>query len=415
MRPRHRIPMLLTAAALVLSACGDDDSSNEAGGEVITGPGVTADTITLGVLSDSSGPFKSFGVNFSAGQELWLSDVNAAGGVCGRQIRLERRDHGYKAEQAKVGFAEVEPQVAGFLEVLGSPMVAALKGDVDQRQVTTVATAFSSFVLDQPYLLVAGTTYDVEVVNGLAHLMEQGSLAPGDTIGHIYIDGEYGGNALLGSKFMAARHNFTLVEKKVTSTDTDMANIVTGLKGDGIKAMVLSTSPPQTASAAAANTALGLNAAMIGNSPVFDPALLATPAADALDKLLISSSPVPFASTVPKAQEIAAKFTERFPGQSPTFSVTYGYALGVMWEQILAKACAAGDLSRAGIFAAKNSSTTLDISGLVPDLDFSSPGSPSTREVYIAKVDKAAPGGLSEARSRFVSADAQAYRAPFEK
>lgn len=46
-------------------------------------------------------------------------------------------------------------------------------------------------------------------------------------------------------------------EAKVTSTDSDLTNIVTGLKGDGVKLIVLTTTPGQTASAMAANAALG--------------------------------------------------------------------------------------------------------------------------------------------------------------
>ncbi len=52
---------------------------------------------------------------------------------------------------------------------------------------------------------------------------------------------------------------------------------------------------------------------------------------------------------------------------------------------------------------------------LVAELDYSSPGSPPTRGVYIAKVDPAAEGGLSEVAPLFTSPEAKAYKAPFQK
>ncbi len=52
--------------------------------------------------------------------------------------------------------------------------------------------------------MMIGTTYDLEIVNGLAYLQQQGLIADGDTIGHIYIDGEYGGNGLKGSQYYAS-------------------------------------------------------------------------------------------------------------------------------------------------------------------------------------------------------------------
>ena len=75
-----------------------------------------------------------------------------------------------------------------------------------------------------------------------------------------------------------------------------MKSIVTKFKGESVKAIALTTSPAQTASAATNNAGLGLNVPMIGNSPVFAPALLDTPAAAALSKLYVVASAVPYDS-----------------------------------------------------------------------------------------------------------------------
>ncbi|MGQ0625446.1 MAG: ABC transporter substrate-binding protein [Sporichthyaceae bacterium] len=415
MRLRHPLPVLLLCSALALSACGGDDDEGPAiaADGVLGGPGVTADTITLASLTDASGPFKELSLNIRAGEDLWVADVNAAGGVCGRRIQVEVRDHGYKAEQAKVQFSELEPESAGFLELLGSPMIAALKGDIDAKKITSVAVSWSSEVLDQPYVLIAGTTYDLEIINALSYLLAEGEIAKGDTIGHIYIDGEYGGNGLRGSQFFTKAHGMKLVAKKVTPTDTDMTSIVTGLKGDKVSAIALTSSSPQLGSAASANKALGLNVPLVGNAPVFSPSLMDTPAAGALDKLIVAASVVPFGAKTAKATEVAGKYTAAYE-QLPSYAVNYGYAVGLIWQQILERACAAKDLSRAGIFAAKNASTTVDTAGLIVDLDLSKPGAPPSREVYLATPDKAMDGRLRQIGEGFESQDAKAYLAPHQ-
>ena len=418
MRKSLKVPALVIASALVLAACGGGDDEAESGGTdasgVKTGPGVSDDSITLGVMTDLTGPFKDFSTTLQAGHKMWVDEVNAAGGVCGRQIQLDSRDHGYKAETATIQFPELEPNVAGFMELLGSPMIAALKTDINDKQVTTMAVSWSSELLDQPYVIIVGTTYDLEIINGLDYLLEKGEIKKGDTIGHIYIDGEYGANGLAGSKYFAEKNGLKVSEAKVTSTDTDMKSLVTKFKGDKVAAIALTTSPAQTASAASNNVGLGLNVPMIGNSPVFAPALLDTPAAPFLSKLFVVASAVPFDSSVPKAKEIATKFTAENPDVKPSFTVQYGYAQGLIWGQILAKACDAKDLSRAGINAALKASNNITTDKLVSDLDFSKPGSPSSRTVYIGQVDKDSPGGIKQVQALKEFPDAKTYKAPHE-
>jgi ABC-type branched-subunit amino acid transport system substrate-binding protein len=142
--------------------------------------------------------------------------------------------------------------------------------------------------------------------------------------------------------------------------------------------------------------------------------LLETPAATALEKLYIAASAVPYDSPVAKAKELRAKFEAEHPDVRPTSAVQYGYAQGLIWRQILDKACAAKDLSRAGIDAALKASKSLKTDNLVSKLDFTKPGSPSSRDVYIAQVNKATPGGLKQLHGLKEFPDAKTYKAPKE-
>ncbi|SDD26943.1 ABC transporter substrate-binding protein [Actinokineospora iranica] len=406
------------SAALVLSACGTKGGGSGSSGPdaegVRTGSGVTATDITLGVMTDKTGVFKNLGLGITQGNELWAKDINAAGGVCGRQVRLETVDHGYKADTAKTLYPQIEPKVAGFVQMLGSPVVAALKQNLLSDKAVAAPASWSSELLDNPYVMIVGTTYDVEMIDGLSYLQEKNLIADGDTIGHIYIDGEYGQNGLRGSKHYAGKHNLTVKEVKITSTDTDLTNIVTGLKGDGVKAILLTTSPPQTGSVAAVNKALGLNVPLLGNNPVFDPALLKSPAASALDKLHIVASSVPFSADLPKAKDVAAKYKAAYR-EPANGGVPYGYAVGEVWGTVLKKACENKDLTRDGIAKALKETTSAGTENLVAALDFSKPGAPATRQVYVAQPDPGAEGGVRYVKPLFEAAEARDYVAPHQK
>ncbi|WP_181779509.1 ABC transporter substrate-binding protein [Pseudonocardia pini] len=410
---------LVGASALLLAACGstaDTGSSGTSGaGGVKTDKGVTDSTITLGVMTDRTGVFKNLGDALTGGNELWVKDINAAGGICGRQLALEIVDHGYKADTAKTLYPQLEPKILGITQLVGSPVLAALKQNLVDDNVLTAPASWSSEVLNNPNVMMIGTTYDVEIIDGLSYFQQQGFIADGDTIGHIYIDGEYGGNGLRGSKYYAEKHNLTVQEAKITSTDNDLANIVTGLKGAGVKAIVLTTTPGQTASAMANNAALGLNVPVLGNNPTFDPALLSSPAAASLDRLYVAASSAPFSSKTPKAAEVAAEYKATYPGRPANAGVQAGYVESLVWQSVLQKACENGDLTRAGVQSALKSLTSVSTDDLVAPLDYSSPGAPPTRGVYIAKVDQAAEGGLTEVAPLFTAPDAADYKAPHQQ
>jgi ABC-type branched-subunit amino acid transport system substrate-binding protein len=405
-------------AVLALSACSTKANNSGSSGSdssgVKTGKGVTATEVTLGVMTDKSGVFKNLGLGVTQGNELWAKDFNAAGGVCGRQVKLEEVDHGYKADTAKTLYPQIEPKVLGFVQLLGSPVVAALKQNLATDKAVAAPASWSSELLDNPYVMIVGTTYDLEMIDGLSYLREQGLIKDGDTIGHVYIDGEYGKNGLRGSQFYAKKHNLSVKEVKITSTDSDLTNVVTGLKGNGVKAIALTTTPAQTGSAVAANKALGLNVPVLGNNPTFDPVLLKSPAAGALDKLTVVASSVPFSADLPKAKDVAAKFKAAYK-ETPNGGVPYGYAVGEVWGAVLKKACDNKDLTRDGIAAALKQTTSASTDDLVAALDFSKPGTPATRQVYAAIPDASAEGGVKYVKPLFEAPEAKEYVAPHQK
>ena len=153
-------------------------------------------------------------------------------------------------------------------------------------------SAWSKTLTEIPGTGVVGATYDVEMANGYDYLFKQGLLKEGDTVGHIYFEGEYGANGLAGSKAVAEEKGLNVVEAQIKSTDPDMSAQVTQFKAAGVKAIALTVAPGQTASVAAVAQAQGLDVPMLGNNPVFAPGLLQGPTADWIKTHLYVASPV---------------------------------------------------------------------------------------------------------------------------
>src|ERR1044072_4968698 len=112
--------------------------------------------------------------------------------------------------------------------------------------------------------------------------MKEGEIAEGDTIGHLYFEGDYGENALKGSKYAADKHGLKIVEQKITPAHKDMTARRAAFKKAGVKGMLFSAAPPQAASLAGVAASQKLDVPIVANGPGWTPQLLKTPAADAL-------------------------------------------------------------------------------------------------------------------------------------
>jgi ABC-type branched-subunit amino acid transport system substrate-binding protein len=395
-------------------ACGKSESGGEQGG-VKAGPGVTAETIKLGILTDLSGTFAALGKPLTRATQLYWKQQNANGGVCGRKVNLVIKDHGYNPQRAVTLYRDLEPNIAALHQLLGSPVSVALLPSLDKDHMYTGLSAWTPALVGDPNIQITGATYDLEMINGVDYLVEKGLLHKGDTIGHIYFEGDYGEGALKGSKYVAARQGLKLVEQKIKATDTDMSGPVSALKRAGVNAILMTTAPQQTASAAGVAKAQGLDVPIMSSGPGWAPQILATPAAGALKKnLFVSGSLAPFSLDKPGPTQVRNAWQKAYPNEPASgVSVDFGWANAKMMDEVLTKACANKDLSRQGIVTALHQISGEDLDGLVAGpLDYTKPGQPPSRTVYIGHVNTKVPGGLEALTADgYESANAKSYKA----
>lgn len=77
---------MVCAASLTLglTSCGADSS----GGTAVSAKGSVGDSIRIGVLTDLTGALADYGIGVTAGYQLAADEINAAGGINGKQIEF---------------------------------------------------------------------------------------------------------------------------------------------------------------------------------------------------------------------------------------------------------------------------------------------------------------------------------------
>ncbi|MCK1655181.1 ABC transporter substrate-binding protein [Bradyrhizobium sp. 149] len=93
----------------------------------VTNEGISASEIVIGTHQDLSGPIKGWGVPVSNGMKMAVEEINAAGGVHGRKIRLVVEDSGYDPKKAVLASQKLieRDKIFAMVGPMGSPTVLA--------------------------------------------------------------------------------------------------------------------------------------------------------------------------------------------------------------------------------------------------------------------------------------------------
>ncbi|WP_436801104.1 ABC transporter substrate-binding protein [Streptomyces coeruleorubidus] len=396
--PRTTSLLAAAVAALVLTGTGCSskaDSSGSAGkgaDGVKTGPGVTDKTIKLGALTDLTGPYATLGKSIVQAQQMWADEVNARGGICDRRVEIVVKDHGYDVQKAVTAYADISSDVVALPQVIGSPVMAALLDDIERDKVLTFPQAWAASLLDRDSVQVLGTTYDIDMIAAVDFLTRAKGLGKGDTIGHVYFEGDYGANALEGSRWAAKKAGLKVVGQKIKATDTDLSAQVSALRKEGVKAILISAGPAQTASLVGVAASRGLKVPVVSSAPGYAPQLMKTPAAPALAALLnvVSAAPA-VSSDLAGVRKMVASYKKKYPGSLVDSGVLSGYNAAQLMGTGLKRACEKGSLAREDVVKAHRSQSNVDV-GLGTAQNFSDKAQPASTSTYVHKPDAKAVG-----------------------
>ena len=138
----------VVAAAGVLTACGGSSSSTAASSTAASAAGSAAasgDTIKIGVMGPLTGNVSVYGQAVVNGASLYLKQVNANGGINGKQIEILTEDEQGDATQAVNCFTKMVDEgitaLVGDVTTTPTLAVAAESADYNMPMVTASATA----------------------------------------------------------------------------------------------------------------------------------------------------------------------------------------------------------------------------------------------------------------------------------
>jgi ABC-type branched-subunit amino acid transport system substrate-binding protein len=400
----------LSLLAVGVSACGTGDSSSttsSAGGKAAKiqgGPGVdvAAKTISIGDINALSGPAAPLGSAVAAGHRAFFEALNAHGGIDGWKVKLVVKDSGYKPQEHVQLYNELEPSVA-ILNSFGSPTTKAIQPQVDQQKIVTFPASFDSLWGADAVMAPVGAPYSVDIANVLDYYTDSGAKKP--KIGIVYQNDEYGADGLRGFKAAKSALGFTDAgEQSFNAGDTSFTAQVQKLKAAGADAVVVIALPSATGPIVGTAATLGFHPQWILQGPAFLEQLITkdgnvgsppTPVAGALKGALVTSFAAPWGDErTPGMKELVADHDAYSSKLPPSIYFTLAYAQGQVQAAILRKAIQSGNLTRAGILAAKQNLGTVDLRGIAPNVSYAPQPGPPTRKSLITRIDPSVPGFL---------------------
>jgi ABC-type branched-subunit amino acid transport system substrate-binding protein len=398
-----RAAVVLAAAVVVAaSGCstkadnGSSGGSGGSGGDVQTDVGVEGTTISLGVLTDLTGVFAALGKDITNANTLYWQDHK----VCDTyDVKLNVQDTGYVPQQGVQLYSSIKDSILAMQQTIGSPINTALAQDYEADQIVNFPSAWGETLTQIPGTGVLGATYDVEMSNGYDYLFKQGLLKQGDTVGHIYFEGEYGATGLAGTKAVAEAQGLKVVEAQIKATDQDMSAQISQFKAAGVKLIALTVAPTQTASVAAAAQAQGLDVPILGSNPVYAPGLLQGPTAQWLKDHLYVAAPI---ATFQGHEDILTAYQKAYSdvANPSAGGVLLGYGMAQVMNEVLDAACDNGDLTRQGVLDAFSGLKNIDTGGVIVPIDAFTPGRSPSLDSYIEKPDDV-PGGATIVQDAF--------------
>lgn len=420
-----RVVLALAAAgALALSACSQvtpDSSDGNDGGDGATatlGQGFTEEAcpaavnpdngcIYLGILSDlSEGPFAALAVPITNAQVDFWQQVNENGGIGGYDIDVVtyQGDTKYQADVHAAEYNQMAGSIAAIAQTLGTVQTEAVLDDMISRSLVAVPTSwwsgFSFEDNDGGLVMETGYSYCTEAIVGLDWFSE--NIAAPTTVQAVGYPGDYGGDSAAGVARWAEVNGATLAEYVPTGPNQvvgNQDNVVAAVLAAKPDVVVLAIGPAETAEVVGKLAGSGFTGQFMGALPTWNPALLGTAAAPALQAMYHHMSPY---ENWDGTSQAIADMKQALDGEVPVNGgYLIGWVIGYPMLAALEAAIAAGDLSPAGI-AAQVDGLSVDFRGMQPNMTYGGdPQANAIQSVYIGKPDPAVELGMSTIESAY--------------
>src|SRR6516164_1371113 len=215
----------LAIAAAVLAA---------ASGAAAQQRGVTASEVTFGMPTDLSGPAATYGVSSSNGVKMRFEEINEAGGIEGRKLKVIVEDQGYQVPKAVQACNKLinRDKVFAFVGALGTPMNNACFKDQFAAGVPNLFPLSAARSMYEPFerlKFYGAASYVDQIRAGINYFVKnKGKKA----VCVMYQDTDFGKEILEGAEQQTKKLGIKIVETTAHKpTDQDFTASITKLQG----------------------------------------------------------------------------------------------------------------------------------------------------------------------------------------
>jgi branched-chain amino acid transport system substrate-binding protein len=241
----------------------------------VTNEGISPTEIVIGTHQDLSGPIKFWGVPVSNGMKMAVEEINAAGGINGRKLKMILEDSGYDPKRAVLASQKMieRDKIFAMIGAMGSPTVLAAQDilfDAGVLQLFPLTAAEFTFKFDpakpQERLKFNNLLPYVESTRAALKYMMEWKAFKKPCIMHQ--DDEYGKNVLDG--FTQQLEAMKVQPASITSFKrgaSDFSAQVAKMKSDGCDLVVLGAVIREPIGAMGEAKKLGWDVTFLGATP----------------------------------------------------------------------------------------------------------------------------------------------------
>ncbi len=291
--------------------------------------GVTKTEIVLGTHSDLSGPAATYGVSSTNALKMRFDDVNAAGGIYGRKIRLIVEDTQYQVPRAVQAGNKLinRDQIFAMIAGLGTPMNNALFKEQFEAGVPNLFPLSAARSMFEPFhklKFYGAATYVDQVKAGINYFVTKKGKK---SLCVMYQDTDFGKEVLDGVQAQAEKMKLKIAETVTHKpTDQDFTAQITKLKAAGCDLVVLGTIVRDSIVPYATARKIGwTDVDFLGSAATYDMFVAGAQGGVTEGLYAMGLTDMPYRDTLsPAAKTWFDKYKERYKAD-PNIGAVYGY------------------------------------------------------------------------------------------
>lgn len=315
--------------------------------------GVTKTEIVIGMHTDLSGPAASYGVHSANAMRLRIDEVNEAGGIYGRKIRLIVEDNQYQVPRAVQAANKLINRDNIFIMAgaLGTPMNNAVLPDQLKAGVINFSPITAARQMSEPFhkLKFAGlSSYYDQVRAGMQWMVANKGKKRFCTL---YQDTDFGKEIFEAVNDQAKAMKLTVVETATNRpADTDFTGQITKLRAANCDIVVMGTIVRDAIVPYGTARKMGWDVDFLGQSANYDQIVAGAPGGATEGLYVMAGTVMPYRDTAsPQVAAFMDRYKAKF-GVDSNIGAVYGY--GLMDQLIFAFDRAGKDLTTDKMVAA---------------------------------------------------------------